>query len=60
MKKKERKEFVKSVFGGEGDDGGEDYFLDEDMEILGCREEVMKRQAQEEEDDFSIMLFEEE
>ncbi|XP_055795134.1 zinc finger CW-type PWWP domain protein 1-like isoform X3 [Salvelinus fontinalis] len=61
IKKKEGKEFVKSVFGGEG---GEDDFLDEDMEILGCREEVMKRLAQEptqeEEDDFSIMLFEEE
>ncbi|XP_071190367.1 zinc finger CW-type PWWP domain protein 1-like isoform X2 [Salvelinus alpinus] len=64
IKKKEGKEFVKSVFGGEGDEGGEDDFLDEDMEILGCREEVMKRLAQEptqeEEDDFTIMLFEEE
>nr|XP_046183960.1 zinc finger CW-type PWWP domain protein 1-like isoform X2 [Oncorhynchus gorbuscha] len=61
---KEGKEFVQSVFVGEGDEGGEDDFLDEDMEILGCREEVMKRLAQEpiqeEEDDFSIMLFEEE
>ncbi|XP_042154509.1 zinc finger CW-type PWWP domain protein 1 isoform X3 [Oncorhynchus tshawytscha] len=64
IKKKEGKEFVQSVFVGEGDEGGEDDFLDEDMEILGCREEVMKRLAQEpiqeEEDDFSIMLFEEE
>ncbi|XP_064796955.1 uncharacterized protein LOC135516530 isoform X2 [Oncorhynchus masou masou] len=61
IKKKEGKEFVQSVFVGEG---GEDDFLDEDMEILGCREEVMKRLAQEpiqeEEDDFSLMLFEEE
>ncbi|XP_036814306.1 zinc finger CW-type PWWP domain protein 1 isoform X2 [Oncorhynchus mykiss] len=64
IKEKEGKEFVQSVFVGEGDEGGEDDFLDEDMEILGCREEVMKRLAQEpiqeEEDDFSIMLFEEE
>ncbi|XP_034146658.1 zinc finger CW-type PWWP domain protein 1 [Esox lucius] len=39
------------------------HFLDEDMEIMGCREELMKRLAQEnmeEEDDFSVMLFEEE
>ncbi|XP_052314802.1 zinc finger CW-type PWWP domain protein 1-like isoform X2 [Oncorhynchus keta] len=59
-----KKREVQSVFVGEGDEGGEDDFLDEDMEILGCREEVMKRLAQEpiqeEEDDFSIMLFEEE
>ncbi|KAL0970728.1 hypothetical protein UPYG_G00246450 [Umbra pygmaea] len=45
--------------------GEEDEFLDEDMDILGCREELMERITQdypeeEMEEDFSLMLFEEE
>ncbi|KAJ8008620.1 hypothetical protein DPEC_G00106770 [Dallia pectoralis] len=46
---------------GQEEDERQEQFLDEDMEILGCREELMKNLAQEnmEEDDFSLLQVEE-
>ncbi|XP_031441394.1 zinc finger CW-type PWWP domain protein 1 [Clupea harengus] len=59
----EQEERVVEGLGLSDDDDGAD-FLDMDLDLMGCRDDMMKRptcaaEEEDEEEDFSIMLFEE-